>query len=109
MSVTHTVIAQHSHREHQTEQAYAPGHEHEKMQKYTCLMHPDVITDHPGNCPKCGMELVPLKQKIGHAMTRNSATRIFPFRRARSLCIRLELFHRCYSTPDHPVHFPSLN
>ena len=33
------------------------------MQKYTCLMHPEVITDHPGNCPKCGMKLVPLKEK----------------------------------------------
>src|SRR5262249_59847712 len=33
----------------------------ERKQKYTCLMHPEVITDHPGNCPKCGMKLVPLK------------------------------------------------
>ena len=32
------------------------------MQKYTCPMHPEVITDHPGNCPKCGMKLVPLKE-----------------------------------------------
>ena len=37
--------------------------EQEKMQKYTCLMHPEVITDHPGNCPKCGMKLVPIKEK----------------------------------------------
>jgi hypothetical protein len=35
-------------------------HEHEQ-QKYTCPMHPEVITDHPGNCPKCGMKLVPIK------------------------------------------------
>jgi hypothetical protein len=26
-------------------------------------MHPEVVTDHPGNCPKCGMKLVPLKEK----------------------------------------------
>ena len=38
-------------------------HEREKQQKYTCLMHPEVITDHPGNCPKCGMKLVPLKSE----------------------------------------------
>jgi len=63
VSVTHTVIAQHSHREHQTEQAYAPGHEQEKMQKYTCPMHPEVKTDHSGNCPKCGMKLVPIKEQ----------------------------------------------
>src|SRR5213083_2957909 len=36
--------------------------EQEKRQKYTCPMHPEVVMDHPGNCPKCGMKLVPLKQ-----------------------------------------------
>lgn len=25
---------------------------------YTCEMHPEVISDKPGKCPKCGMELV---------------------------------------------------
>jgi hypothetical protein len=25
---------------------------------YTCPMHPDVISDAPGQCPKCGMDLV---------------------------------------------------
>lgn len=28
---------------------------------YTCKMHQDVISDHQGDCPKCGMHLV--KQK----------------------------------------------
>ena len=27
---------------------------------YTCPMDPDVIADHPGECPKCGMALVPM-------------------------------------------------
>jgi manganese oxidase len=26
---------------------------------YTCPMHPDVIQSKPGQCPKCGMTLVP--------------------------------------------------
>ncbi|MHB9056671.1 MAG: heavy metal-binding domain-containing protein [Paludibacteraceae bacterium] len=26
--------------------------------EYTCPMHPEVISDKPGKCPKCGMELV---------------------------------------------------
>ena len=30
-------------------------------QKYTCSMHPEVVTDKPGNCPKCGMKLDPVK------------------------------------------------
>jgi uncharacterized paraquat-inducible protein A len=32
-------------------------HQHEVTQ-YTCSMHPEVIEDKPGNCPKCGMELI---------------------------------------------------
>lgn len=26
--------------------------------RYTCTMHPDVLKNKPGVCPKCGMELV---------------------------------------------------
>lgn len=29
--------------------------------KFTCPMHPEVISDDPGACPKCGMDLVPLE------------------------------------------------
>ena len=25
---------------------------------YTCFMHPEIISDKPGTCPKCGMNLV---------------------------------------------------
>jgi hypothetical protein len=64
-----TALAQHSDREHDQKQEHLPSHgygaagEQEKKQKYTCLMHPEVITDHPGNCPKCVMKLVPLEEK----------------------------------------------
>ncbi|HGY55707.1 MAG TPA: efflux RND transporter periplasmic adaptor subunit [Caldithrix abyssi] len=34
-------------------------------QLWTCGMHPEVILDEPGQCPKCGMDLVPLKQNTG--------------------------------------------
>ncbi|MFE8073047.1 copper-translocating P-type ATPase [Marinobacteraceae bacterium S3BR75-40.1] len=30
--------------------------------KYTCPMHPEVVSDEPGDCPKCGMHLVPMEQ-----------------------------------------------
>ena len=29
---------------------------------YQCEMHPDIVSDMPGNCPKCGMELMEMKK-----------------------------------------------
>ncbi len=46
------------------EKASSPNSEKESSQssgqavKYTCSMHPDVVKDKPGNCPKCGMALI---------------------------------------------------
>src|SRR5262249_1352713 len=34
-------------------------------QLYTCGMHPQVIQDHPGNCPICGMKLTPILNTSG--------------------------------------------
>ncbi|WP_228152698.1 copper-transporting P-type ATPase [Marinobacter profundi] len=34
----------------------------EVERQYTCPMHPEVISDAPGDCPKCGMHLVPVEQ-----------------------------------------------
>ena len=28
--------------------------------EYTCPMHPEIVTDHPDDCPKCGMALEPM-------------------------------------------------
>ena len=28
--------------------------------RYTCPMHPEIVRDKPGDCPKCGMALVPI-------------------------------------------------
>jgi len=33
---------------------------------YTCPMHPEVRQDHPGNCPKCHMTLLPEGTAHGH-------------------------------------------
>ena len=41
----------------------------EAKQLYTCSMHPQVIQDKPGNCPICGMKLVPVKQQTSGSAT----------------------------------------
>jgi len=33
-----------------------------KKQIWTCAMHPQIRMDEPGNCPICGMELIPLAE-----------------------------------------------
>ncbi len=34
---------------------------------YTCPMHPHVRSDKPGNCPVCGMRLIPMERHVGEA------------------------------------------
>lgn len=51
----------------------------EYEQRYTCPMHPEVRQDHPGKCPKCGMDLIP-QQTSEHQPAS----------------------HECYTCPMHP-------
>jgi len=41
--------------------------------EYTCPMHPEIIRDEPGNCPKCGMTLVEKKEMPQDTMHNMSA------------------------------------
>lgn len=41
----------------------------EAKKLYTCGMHPQVIQDHPGNCPICGMKLTPIRNAGSGAET----------------------------------------
>jgi len=37
---------------------------HSQPITYTCVMHPEIHSNKPGNCPKCGMKLVKEKSKV---------------------------------------------
>ncbi len=41
------------------------SHQHKMTtsKKYTCTMHPEVVMNKPGKCPKCGMKVVAMKSK----------------------------------------------
>ncbi len=44
--------------------AAAEGEHHtHRTTRYTCPMHPEVVRDEPGACPKCGMDLVPVEEE----------------------------------------------
>lgn len=56
--------------------ASASGEHQEHKQLWTCGMHPQVIQDHPGDCPICGMKLVPLRgQGAGEASAQQPAAK----------------------------------
>lgn len=38
------------------------GSHAEHAQRYQCPMHPEVVKDGPGDCPICGMKLVPIEE-----------------------------------------------
>jgi len=35
----------------------------EHATRYHCPMHPTIVSDHPGDCPICGMRLVPIEEE----------------------------------------------
>lgn len=43
-----------------TQQQDSSDHSTQAAVQYTCPMHPDVISHQPGDCPTCGMHLVPV-------------------------------------------------
>ena len=50
--------ADHDHQDHQVE--------HQNDHEYTCSMHPQVRQDEPGDCPICGMDLIPVSDEDDH-------------------------------------------
>jgi Cu(I)/Ag(I) efflux system membrane fusion protein len=53
------VIFYRSHEENAKQEITA---DENKKTIWTCAMHPQIRMEHPGKCPICGMELIPLVQ-----------------------------------------------
>ncbi len=49
-----------------------------KDEMYTCSMHNEVMSDHPGECPKCGMKLVKQKMTAEQQKMMNEGTYVKP-------------------------------
>ncbi len=50
----------------------SPASDSKKVKYYTCSMHPSVHADKPGQCPICGMNLVPVYEEANSSQ--NSST-----------------------------------
>ena len=62
----------HSHHEHAHVHAHASPTSPDVAAassgtRYTCPMHPDIVRDAPGSCPKCGMALIPVLDTLPRA------------------------------------------
>ena len=40
-------------------------HSQDETQMWTCSMHPQIMQTEPGDCPICGMELIPTESSVG--------------------------------------------
>ncbi len=50
------------HKSHEEKTSQEQTTDENKKTIWTCAMHPQIRMDHPGKCPICGMELIPLIQ-----------------------------------------------
>ena len=70
------------HDEHAHDAPGTPAAEEQQPQTWTCSMHPQIRRDGPGQCPICGMDLIPLEPTKSD---RNDPTRVVLSERAKIL------------------------
>jgi hypothetical protein len=78
--------------------------------RYTCPMHPEVVADHPGKCPKCGMELVPLKAKSKHRTHSTSSGQAniqHPTSNSEHASPEMHAKHVVHGSKEHEMSMPS--
>ncbi len=85
--------------------ACAEKDEHEHAVQYQCPMHPTYISDKPGSCPICGMDIVPIEKNNNESSAKSTApenNRIKQAGRERKI-----LFYRNPMDPSISSHVPA--
>ncbi|SIQ88670.1 Cu2+-exporting ATPase [Maribacter ulvicola] len=76
---------------------------HTNVQQYTCPMHSDVLKDEPGDCPVCGMDLVP-KQADVSAEEKSYKKLINKFKIAVGFTFPIFLIAMSEMIPGNPLY-----
>lgn len=77
---------------------------------YTCPMHPEIKSNKPGNCPKCGMKLVPQKKPASRPSAPAPVKKVSPAKNAPDKMPRpakketSPAGEKPVSEPDHDQH-----
>ena len=58
----------------QESEAMVTAGDETSKQLYICPMHPEIRQSQPGNCPKCGMQLIPVVEKVVSGGQRSSGS-----------------------------------
>ena len=71
--------------------------------EYVCPMHPEVVQDHPGSCPKCGMALEPRAAAVEEAPNPELADMTRRFWVSTALAVPLLLISMSDMLPGQPL------
>jgi membrane fusion protein, copper/silver efflux system len=77
------------------------GHQHAESsedQTWTCSMHPQIRQQEPGDCPLCGMDLIPVATQTG-----SSSPFVHTMSEGAVALANIQTTRLSYSTPEHEV------
>jgi Cu+-exporting ATPase len=72
---------------------------------YTCPMHPEVVQDHPGSCPKCGMALEPKTVALEEGPNPELVDMSRRFWVGLALSVPVVILAMADLVPGQPLHF----